>query len=73
MNRIALEISIQVRQSKKPNPESPPKPASPGYPAACKQSCDQVVRIPIGGTVESLNASVLAALCLYETVRQRGV
>ena len=37
-----------------------------------KQSCDQVARIPIGGTVESLNVSVSAALCLYETVRQRG-
>jgi 23S rRNA (guanosine2251-2'-O)-methyltransferase len=37
-----------------------------------KQNCDQVARIPIGGTVESLNVSVSAALCLYETVRQRG-
>lgn len=37
-----------------------------------KQSCDQVARIPLGGTVESLNVSVSAALCLYETVRQRG-
>jgi tRNA(Leu) C34 or U34 (ribose-2'-O)-methylase TrmL len=34
---------------------------------------NQVARIPIGGTVESLNVSVSAALCLYETVRQRGV
>ena len=30
------------------------------------------LRIPIGGTVESLNVSVSAALCLYETVRQRA-
>jgi len=37
-----------------------------------KQSCDQVARIPLGGTVESLNVSVSAALCLYETVRQRA-
>src|SRR3569623_873478 len=36
------------------------------------QRCDQVARIPIGGTVESLNVSVSAALCLYETVRQRN-
>lgn len=36
-----------------------------------KQRCDQVARIPIGGTVESLNVSVSAALCLYETARQR--
>jgi len=37
-----------------------------------KQSCDQVARIPIGGTVESLNVSVSAALCLYESMRQRA-
>lgn len=37
-----------------------------------RQRCDQVARIPIGGTVESLNVSVSAALCLYETARQRG-
>jgi 23S rRNA (guanosine2251-2'-O)-methyltransferase len=37
-----------------------------------KQGCDQVARIPIGGVVESLNVSVSAALCLYETARQRG-
>lgn len=37
-----------------------------------KARCDQVARIPIGGTVESLNVSVSAALCLYETVRQRS-
>lgn len=37
-----------------------------------KQVCDQVARIPVGGTVESLNVSVSAALCLYETQRQRS-
>lgn len=37
-----------------------------------KAQCDHVARIPIGGTVESLNVSVSAALCLYETARQRG-
>lgn len=36
-----------------------------------KERCDQVARIPIAGTVESLNVSVSAALCLYETARQR--
>jgi 23S rRNA (guanosine2251-2'-O)-methyltransferase len=36
-----------------------------------KETCDDVARIPIGGTVESLNVSVSAALCLYETMRQR--
>lgn len=33
--------------------------------------CDAAARIPIGGTVGSLNVSVSAALCLYEAQRQR--
>ncbi len=37
-----------------------------------REHCDEMARIPIGGTVESLNVSVSAALCLYETQRQRG-
>jgi len=36
-----------------------------------RERCDQVVRIPMFGQVESLNVSVAAALCLYETRRQR--
>jgi 23S rRNA (guanosine2251-2'-O)-methyltransferase len=31
------------------------------------------VRIPMAGTVESLNVSVAAGVCLFEVVRQRGV
>jgi 23S rRNA (guanosine2251-2'-O)-methyltransferase len=33
--------------------------------------CDELVRIPMLGTVESLNVAVSAALCLAETRRQR--
>ncbi len=33
--------------------------------------CSQWVRIPMPGHAESLNASVAAAVLLYETVRQR--
>lgn len=36
------------------------------------ESCDHLVRIPMKGTVDSLNVSVAAAVCLYEIVRQRG-
>jgi 23S rRNA (guanosine2251-2'-O)-methyltransferase len=36
-----------------------------------KRECDYLVRIPILGRVESLNASVAAAVLLYEAVRQR--
>lgn len=35
-------------------------------------SCDSLVRIPMLGSVESLNVSVSAGICLSETRRQRG-
>jgi len=34
--------------------------------------CDELVRIPMTGTVSSLNVSVAAAVMLFEIVRQRG-
>lgn len=37
-----------------------------------RKTCDESVKIPICGSVESLNVSVSAAICLYETARQRG-
>ena len=37
----------------------------------CK-TCDQLVRIPMMGAVESLNVSVASGVCLYEARRQRG-
>jgi len=36
-----------------------------------RERCDRLVRIPMLGAVESLNVSVAAALCLYETRRRR--
>jgi len=36
------------------------------------ENCDYHVRIPMLGKITSLNASVAAALLLYEVVRQRG-
>jgi 23S rRNA (guanosine2251-2'-O)-methyltransferase len=36
-----------------------------------RERCDRLVRIPMLGSVESLNVSVAAALCLYETRRAR--
>lgn len=35
--------------------------------------CDGMVRIPMAGTIESLNVSVAAGVLIYEAVRQRGV
>jgi 23S rRNA (guanosine2251-2'-O)-methyltransferase len=34
--------------------------------------CDQVVRLPMAGHVESLNVSVATGVCLYEAARQRS-
>ena len=36
-----------------------------------RKHCDDLVRIPMLGTVESLNVSVAAGVCLYEALRQR--
>lgn len=36
-----------------------------------RETCDELVRIPMFGTVESLNVSVAAGICLFETRRQR--
>jgi 23S rRNA (guanosine2251-2'-O)-methyltransferase len=37
-----------------------------------RERCDRVVRVPMHGRVESLNVSVAAGLCLYESRRQRA-
>jgi 23S rRNA (guanosine2251-2'-O)-methyltransferase len=36
-----------------------------------RRNCDELVRIPMAGAVESLNVSVAAGVCLYEALRQR--
>ncbi|MCS7101170.1 MAG: 23S rRNA (guanosine(2251)-2'-O)-methyltransferase RlmB [Burkholderiaceae bacterium] len=36
-----------------------------------RERCDWLARIPLSGRVESLNVSVAAGICLFETVRQR--
>ena len=37
------------------------------------ETCDDVVKIPLTGAVESLNVSVATGICLYECIRQRVV
>ena len=36
-----------------------------------RESCDRLVRIPMRGDVQSLNVSVSAGICLFESVRRR--
>lgn len=44
----------------------------PGMRRLTRESCDLLVKIPMQGAVESLNASVAAGVCLFESVRRRG-
>ncbi len=37
-----------------------------------KQACDQLARLPMRGTIASLNASVACGIALYEVARQRA-
>ena len=38
-----------------------------------RESCDLLCRLPMRGQVASLNLGTAAAVCLYETLRQRGI
>ena len=35
------------------------------------EQCDQLIKIPMAGVVESLNVSVATGVCLYEVIRSR--
>jgi 23S rRNA (guanosine2251-2'-O)-methyltransferase len=37
-----------------------------------RERCDRLVRLPMRGSVESLNVSVAAGVCLFEALRQRS-
>ena len=37
-----------------------------------RERCDRLVRLPMRGSVESLNVGVAAGICIYEALRQRG-
>ncbi len=38
-----------------------------------KNSCDQIISLPLNGNINSLNASNAGAIAMYEVVRQRSV
>jgi TrmH family RNA methyltransferase len=42
-----------------------------GMSAACREACDSLVKIPMGGSASSLNVSAATAIILYEIDRQR--
>lgn len=37
-----------------------------------REHCDELVKLPMAGSVSSLNVSVATGICLYEIVRQRS-
>ncbi len=38
-----------------------------------KEHCDYLIKIPMSGTVSSLNVSVATGVCLFEAIRQRSM
>lgn len=36
-----------------------------------RENCDQIIKLPMAGSVSSLNVSVATGICLFEIVRQR--
>ena len=38
-----------------------------------RENCDQLVKLPMAGSVSSLNVAVATGICLFEIVRQRGI
>jgi len=36
-----------------------------------REHCDYLVRLPMAGSVSSLNVSVASGVCLFEALRQR--
>ena len=38
-----------------------------------REHCDSLIKLPMAGSVSSLNVSVATGICLFEIVRQRGV
>lgn len=44
-----------------------------GMRALTRKTCDQLVRLPMRGSVQSLNVSVATGILLFEAVRQRGL
>lgn len=38
-----------------------------------RENCDQLIKLPMAGQVESLNVSVATGICLFEIVRQRSL
>lgn len=44
-----------------------------GLPRLVKENCDLLVKIPLLGRVNSLNAAVAGAILMYEIVRQKNV
>jgi len=38
-----------------------------------REHCDELIKLPMAGTVTSLNVSVATGVCMFEIVRQRQI
>ena len=45
---------------------------TPVFPCRHLALCDEWIKIPLFGSIESLNVSVAAGILIYEAVKQRG-
>jgi len=68
----AGETDVDIYQSKLTGPLAIAMGAEGrGLRRLTREHCDQLVRIPMAGSVSSLNVSVATGICLFEAVRQR--
>jgi 23S rRNA (guanosine2251-2'-O)-methyltransferase len=72
---VGLEGSSELRVADLPEVSGPlvlvVGSEDEGLSRLVRETCDALVGIPVGGQVESLNASVAAGIALYEVAQQR--
>ena len=73
---VGADASSEAHRPARGRPQSRPgagasAPRGADSRTLVKRECDYLVRIPMRGRVASLNASVAAAILIYEALRQR--
>ena len=68
----AGEATHDIYQAKLPGPLAIVMGAEgDGMRRLTRETCDDLIKIPMAGSVSSLNVSVASGICLFEAVRQR--
>ena len=70
----AGEATHDIYQSKRTRPRPIVMGAEgDGMRRLTRETCDDLIKIPMAGSVSSLNVSVATGICLFEAVRQRSL